>query len=422
MYLDNVSQSVMRELARIHKRKMVPLKKGLESAIVRAAKTDCWYDPWNRKGLRADYGVLYEPVNAFIKDADVEDILSMVDFLLEKAKRQIEHSNDEGDCAGRARYWAQKLVKAAVKKNDRHVELIDWALGIVPKDIYFLTDAEDLVLEKNKTATTEVWGKIAEHYKKSNRRVYLLALKKSGKVEERQKTLRTEAKRKKDYAYLIEDALARGVRTEAREIYERALGETGIDATRVEALKSGLSNLDVAQGRYEREFELRWGAFARNQTLSSYVSLKEVAMAMGKAEQVRADAIQKLESAGKWRLLSQIALSECRLADAAKYYLKSAEKLFGRRWGYEPYKFDLELSDRLSRIYPLEAVKALRRLVDESICGDMPDYECARHALSLLKQCLFVLGKASEWTVLLESLRLQYPKKRNLMAVLDGLD
>ena len=422
MLIDDVQSDMMRELARIHKRKMVPLKKGLESAIVRAAKTDCWYDPWNRKGLRADYGVLYEPVNAFIKDADVEDILSMVDFLLEKAKRQIEHSNDEGDCAGQARYWAQKLVKAAVKKNDRHVELIDWALGIVPKDIYFLTDAEELVLEKNKTATTEVWEKIAEHYKKSNRRVYLLALKKSGKVEERQKTLRTEAKRKKDYAYLIEDALARGVRTEAREIYERALGETGIDATRVEALKSGLSNLDVAQGRYEREFELRWGAFARNQTLSSYVSLKEVAMAMGKAEQVRADAIQKLESAGKWRLLSQITLSECRLADAAKYYLKSAEKLFGRRWGYEPYKFDLELSDRLSRIYPHEAVKVLRRLVDESICGDMPDYECASHALSLLKQCLFVLGKASEWTVLLESLRLQYPKKRNLMAVLDGLD
>ena len=47
MYFDDVSQSVMRELARIHKRKMVPLKKGLESAIVRAAKTDCWYDPWN---------------------------------------------------------------------------------------------------------------------------------------------------------------------------------------------------------------------------------------------------------------------------------------------------------------------------------------------------------------------------------------
>ena len=118
MYLDDVSQSVMRELARIHKRKIAPLKKALESAIVRAAKKDCWYDPWNRKGVRADYGVLYESVIAFVKDADVEDILPMVDFLLEKAKRQIEHSNDEGDCAGQIRYWAQKLVKAAVKKNE----------------------------------------------------------------------------------------------------------------------------------------------------------------------------------------------------------------------------------------------------------------------------------------------------------------
>ena len=33
MYLDDVSQSVMRELARIHKRKMAPLKKALESAM-----------------------------------------------------------------------------------------------------------------------------------------------------------------------------------------------------------------------------------------------------------------------------------------------------------------------------------------------------------------------------------------------------
>ena len=40
---------------------------------------------------------------------------------------------------------------------------------------------------------------------------------------------------------------------------------------------------------------------------------------------------------------------------------------------------------------------------------------------SRVKQCLFVLGKASEWTSLLESLRLQYPKKRNLMAILDEL-
>ena len=61
MYFDDVSQSVMRELARIHKRKMAPLKKALESAIVRAAKTDCWYDPWNRKGLRVDDVVVVCP-------------------------------------------------------------------------------------------------------------------------------------------------------------------------------------------------------------------------------------------------------------------------------------------------------------------------------------------------------------------------
>ena len=123
---------------------------------------------------------------------------------------------------------------------------------------------------------------------------------------------------------MIEDALSHEACAEAREIYKCALGDAEVDKAKVEVLKCGFANLDVAQGRYEREFELRWGDFVRNQTLSSYVSLKEVAMAMGKTEQVRADAIRKLELAGKWRLLSQIALSECRLADAAKYYLKNS--------------------------------------------------------------------------------------------------
>ena len=60
MLIDDVQSSVMRELGRIHKRKMVPLKKGLESAIMRAAKTVCWYNPWNRKGAGGEGRSLQE--------------------------------------------------------------------------------------------------------------------------------------------------------------------------------------------------------------------------------------------------------------------------------------------------------------------------------------------------------------------------
>lgn len=216
-------------------------------------------------------------------------------------------------------------MRMTSRKNLKVMSDADSARSVVesfpdPKDTYSLTNAEEFVLEKNKTAMPEVWGKIAEHYKMSNRRVYLLALKKSGRVEECQTTLRAEAKQKNDYAYLIKDALSRDARAEARQIYELALGKTEIDGKKVEELKSGLAYLDVAESRYEREFDLRWRAFVRHQTLLSYVSLMEVAGAMGTVGQVRTDAIRKLESDGEWRLLSQIALSECRLADAAKYY------------------------------------------------------------------------------------------------------
>lgn len=176
-------------LSHIHDQKIKPLKKALESAIVKASKKDCWYDPWERRGNQADWGILSEKFEAFIKEAEVKDILPMVEFLLEKAKRQIQHSDDEGDCEGQARYWAQRLIKAATKKNSDHITLIDWAIKVITKDKYFLTDAKTIVLDKNKFPSQETWNEIANHYKGLNRRIHLLALQKAGRENEREKIL-----------------------------------------------------------------------------------------------------------------------------------------------------------------------------------------------------------------------------------------
>lgn len=410
-----------REFVRIHKRIIAPLKKALEAAIVRAARKNCWYDPWNRRGNRADYGILYEYVDPFIKAADVADILSMVEFLLEKAKRQIEHSNDDGDCAGQARYWAHKLVKAAVKKNYGHIPLIDWAIGITSKDIYLLTDAETIVLEKNNTTSAEVWNEIANHYKGTNRRVYLLALKKAGKTEERQKSLKAVARKKRDYAFLIDDALSRGSRAEALELCEQGLSQDGIAEASALGLRFMQAYLKVAEGRYDQEFDLLQKCFERDQSISNYEAVMELAVAIGRESQSRIELLTKLESSKKWDILSQIALREYRLMDAARYYWETQKTSSGVRCGYEPYKFDLDLADRLSRVYPAEAEKVLRHIVDLCLASYMPDYESVNCALHSLKPVLFVQGRSEDWTSLLESLRTRYRRKRNLMEIIDGL-
>lgn len=414
--------SYLGEYERIRKRIMSELRKRLESAIDRASKKNCWYDQWNRRGDRAEYGILYEPVDAFLKEANVEEILPMVELLLEKAKRQIEHSNDDGDCAAQARYWAHKMVKAAVKKNCSHITLIDWALKMGPKDIYFLSDAETIVLDKNNVTSSEVWSEIAEHYKGVNRRVYLFALKKAGNNEERRKSMRETAIRRKNYVFLVEDALLRGDRAEAREICERGISQNGAEKDMLISLRNKLAHLDVAEGRYEREFELRVECFEREQSVSSYESLMELSIAMDKHEQTRATAIQKLESSKNWYVLSRIALKEGYLMDAAGYYWRFEQKSSGSRYGYEPYKFDFDLADRLSRVYPAEAVKILAHIVDKGLQGYTPEYKCVNQALASIKQLFFVLGMPKEWEDMLKSLRSAHPRKKTLREMIDVLE
>lgn len=412
---------IEKELARIHARRIKPLKMALETVIVRASKRNCWYDPWNRRGERADWSILYEKVDAFIKEAEVKDILPMVEFLLDKAKRQIEHSNDDGDCAGQARYWAQKLVKAAVKKNCDHIALIDWMIDITPKDIYFLTDAEAIVLDKNKFPAQEVWGEIANHYKGSNRQIYLLALQKAGRTNERKDCLKRTAKRKKDYIYLVEDALSRGECGDALRICERGIAHSKDDKINVRHLEELMAHIEAVQGRYDRDFNLRKKRLTENPSLENYKSLLELATALNKGEHIRVEALEKLGAAHEWKLLMEIALQEYRLLDAIKYYWKVHDKSSGICYGYDPFKQDFDLAARLSGIYPIESVKILHRIVNESLTAYQPMYECAERALLSLKSNFLVLGKIEDWMALLQTLRTDHPRKRNLMEIIDRL-
>ena len=409
------------ELARIHARRIKPIKKALESVISSAAKKNCWYDPWNRRGDRADWSILHEKVEAFIKEADVEDILPMVDFLLEKAKRQIEHSNDEGDSAGQARYWAQKLIKAAVKKNCNHIFLIDWAIGIIPKDIYFLTNAEEIVLEKNKVPTQEIWSEVANHYEKTNRQVYLMALQKAGRMNERKALLKKSAKQKKDYAYLVEDALLRGDCEDALKICEQGMVQLKGDKFKIRELNELAARIETTQGRQDREFNLRMERLNESESLEDYKSLLELATVLNKSEHTRDEILKKLEAAQKWRLLLKIALHEYKLLDAAKYYWLTHEKSSGSCCGYDPFKQDFDLATRLAYVYPNEAVKILQRIVNESLAAYQPMYDYVVRALSLLKSIFLVSGKIEELMKLLQSLRTKHPRKRNLLEIIERL-
>lgn len=123
---------------------------------------NCWYDGWKRKGDLADYSGLEKPVSELILEARVDELKTACDYLLEKAIRQAEHSNDDGDCLGRARHWMHKLVRAIMKADEDEVGLLVWAAEFQKKDPYYVGDTVALIWKGRREYPREIWGLVVK--------------------------------------------------------------------------------------------------------------------------------------------------------------------------------------------------------------------------------------------------------------------
>ena len=155
-------QAVRRIMETYHRKAMREPTKRLRAAIEQASKKQCWYDGWKHEGDRADYGILYDPMRDFLSEAHFGDICAMCDFLLKKANAQIEKSNDDGDCAGQARYWMEKLLKALMKTDANLGEKIGWLEDFQERDEYSLADFAKTMFDKKNTLTREDWSRLAD--------------------------------------------------------------------------------------------------------------------------------------------------------------------------------------------------------------------------------------------------------------------
>ena len=108
-------KQIQHTLEMYHRKAMREPTKRLRAAIEQASKKPCWYNGWKHEGQLADYGILYEPMREFLSQAQFGDICAMCEFLMARANAQIEKSDDDGNCAGQARYWMEKLLKALMK-------------------------------------------------------------------------------------------------------------------------------------------------------------------------------------------------------------------------------------------------------------------------------------------------------------------
>ena len=155
-------QAIRRIVETYHRKAMREPTKRLRAAIEQASKKRCWYNGWKHEGQLADYGILHEPMRVFLSEAQFGDICAMCDFLLKKANAQIEKSNDDGDCAGQARFWMEKLLKALMKSEANLGEKIGWVEDFQKRDEYSLADFANTMFDKKNTLTKEDWSRLAD--------------------------------------------------------------------------------------------------------------------------------------------------------------------------------------------------------------------------------------------------------------------
>ena len=350
---------------------LVPLKK----AIDKATRKNCWYNPWKHEGDRADYRIVEGPLKEFLCYPTFDDITKVCAYLETKARRQVEHSHDEGDCAAQARYWMQKLVKLAIKHAPDPVELLVWAAEFSERDEYELAAAIPIVWDGRKEYEKSVWREVAAHLKSGHRKeLYLKAVEKSKDVEE-----------------LLEEAVA--------DLPPRMRA--------------------AASGDFETALKLDWGELCKSPSGVSYRDLMDAARIVGREQEYHDKAFRFLESRKEYYLLTELALLEHRLDEAIGYYKLYANGVrveFGR-WTCH-HDFDWDVADRIARYKPDEAIAIWLRIIKWNNHPDQVAYWHIGRALNNLKPVLLSLGRKAEWLNLIDSLIEANAKRPNLLEIL----
>ena len=463
-------QAVRRIMETYHRKAMREPIKRLRAAIEQASKKQCWYDGWKHEGDRADYGILYDPMRDFLLGARFDDICAMCDFLLKKANAQIEKSNDDGDCAGQARYWMERLLKALMKTEATLGEKIGWLEDFQKRDEYSLADFAKTMFDKKNTLTREDWSRLAD--------IKIARFKNSPKVEDDGRSDKDIRGWIDDYAAVeeIEAALRNAGRAnEITDFRKAILGRFGTAEDVAESLLAdgrtqeaeewfakGLERnpTSIAVRMRLRDFALARGdlliaaaydaeSFFDNPSIDAYDQLMAICIVVGLAEAVRVVVFRSLESGIRpdfnetktedwplpivalrrilveepvpnFGLLSELAWREHRPNEALSFYKRGIEQR-KKGGGKQVLDSDWVMADRIAPIWPEEAIAIWERIIQNSTDAWQGDYDNIVRALKCMKSILFILGRAKEFRAKVRSMIESNKRRRSLVDALEGL-
>ena len=463
-------KQIQHTLEMYHRKAMREPTKRLRAAIEQASKKPCWYNGWKHEGQLADYGILYEPMREFLSKAQFGDICAMCEFLMARANAQIEKSDDDGNCAGQARYWMEKLLKALMKCEVDIAEKTAWLEDFQEHDDYFLADFARSMLNKRNTLSPEDWSRLAD--------MKIAKFKNTPKVEDDGRSDEDIRGWLDDKGAVeeIEAALRNAGRAdEITDFRKSILGRFGTAEDIAEALLAdgraqeaeawfakGLEQYptSMAVRARLREFALTRGdlltaaaydaeSFFDNPTIGAYDQLMAICTVVGLADAVRVVVFRSLESGIRpdfnetktddwplpivalrrilveeplpdFGLLSELAWREHRPKESLSFYKRSLEQR-KKGGGKQVWDSDWQMADRIVPIWPEEAMAIWERIIQNSTDAWQGDYDNIVRALKCMKSILFVLGRAKEFRTMVRSMIESNKRRRNLVDALEEL-
>jgi uncharacterized Zn finger protein len=477
----------LRERAALGAGRMDELVRRARREIDELTSEPAWENHWSGEGEIPDYSGLERRLEQLLEHGQADAVLDLGRRLLEKGLTQVEESHDEGETASGIARCLDVVFRAVPRSSLPNPKKLLYVIDACLQDDYDLIQEVDEVLSGPWSQAD--WSAVADElarrlaklrrpgaefhdrYRRDRLSNWLVdALEKAGREDEALALCEAEAPITHSYDRLVRRLVA------ARRLDDAVRWATeGIQKTAAEW--PGIANSlrgqlrEIAQSR--RDWPLvaahRAEEFFDRPSVEGYRTLLKAAAKAGCEEQVRAGALQFLETGkpptpagpaqavgkgrkpkaaskqGAWPLptlprpepsrrrgftpepgphlgvLLDLAIAEKRPDDVLAVYDRLRASRGNTYWGGYGGE-DERVADAVAATHPDRALAIYRKHAEGLIAQtNVSAYEEAARYLRKARKVLHKLGRDAEWDRLVATIREQNARKRRLLEVLDGL-
>ncbi|MBD1399561.1 SWIM zinc finger family protein [Pelovirga terrestris] len=460
----------LHDIMRLERGNVDQVVRTLRREIRRLTAEEVWFNHWRDEGNLPDYSHVEEQLEALLAKGYADAVLELGEELWNRGIVQVEEAHDEGETALAISSCLAVVLRALPATSLGPADQLLWRIDHELKDEYGLLDGVGAIATDHNynlddwhqvSLTLREWldhcdkakpDRCSARYQRTRIVNWLkTAYQCGGEPEKIIPLLEQEADLCRNYDVLIKFLLDAGQHQSARHWCIHGFKQTIADAPGIAAsLQKELRLLAEKEQRYDLAAAYLAEDFFDQSYESTYLDLRQMAERIGAWSAVRTAILDYLNtgvspSSDKgqlnwplpepevkkppavntikykrfpdWETLIDIAILEHRHNDAVSIYQEMI-KVQGRG-----RLIDGKLAQAVAESHPDTALQIWLSISKGLIAEVKPKaYEEAAKYLRRMHQVYQRTDRLSEWTSLLQRLRIEHKAKRRLMQVLDGLE